>query len=236
MKAIIVMTVLGVAAGLIAAPVFGQTAATRSRGIEARYDSGAVDGMRVTVLKGEKGKFVPVDPSQKFKKGDEIKVAFESNFEGYVYIVNVAPTGKKKVLFPFSQSANNTVSPHQRYELPSGGVMFFDNETGVEVLQVVMSREPVALYEDAVKNTGGVLGESAPSAAAELSSGKTGVVVSNAAQDQVPGLRSRGLELAPAKDTADKATTLIANPDKSTSAAKLGKGELAMFEIRLKHV
>ncbi|HEY6332652.1 MAG TPA: DUF4384 domain-containing protein [Blastocatellia bacterium] len=235
MRARNLMIVLCIAAAAFAAaPGFGQSA--RSRAIEARYDSGAVDGMRVTVLKSEAGRFVPVDAGRQFKKGDEIKIAFESNFEGYVYIVNVSPTGKKKVLFPNSQTGNNAIIPRQQYELPSGGVMFFDNETGVEVLQVMMSREPIALYEQAVRDSGGALGESSASVAAEFSSvGKTGVVVSDLATPE-PGLRSRGLELAPGSDKTDKSTTLIANPDKTTKMVKLGKGELAMFEIRLKHV
>ena len=234
MKALALVAALMVMAAVPASPAFGQQKNLRARGISARYDDGSVDGLRVVVLKSEGGTFQPVDPSQQFKKGDEIKIAFESNFDGYVYIVNVTPAGKKKVLFPHSDMANNMVTAHQRYELPTGGVMFFDSEKGVEVLQVVMSREPIALYDDAVKTADGSIGETATSAAAELASdSKAGIVLSNVKSTVLPGLRARGLELAPG---SDKSATLIANPDKSTKQAKLGKNELAMFEIRLKHV
>ncbi|MGH9764557.1 MAG: hypothetical protein ACREDR_48150, partial [Blastocatellia bacterium] len=80
----------------------------------------------------------------------------------------------------------------------------------------------------------GSIGETATSAAAELASdSKAGIVLSNVKSAVLPGLRARGLELAPG---SDKSATLIANPDKSTKQAKLGKNELAMFEIRLKHI
>src|SRR5262249_20918412 len=76
-------------AAALAADVFAQKSDSRNRGIQASYDDGKVDGMRVVVLKGEGGKFTPVDPSRQFKKDDQIKIAFEGNFDGYVYIVNV---------------------------------------------------------------------------------------------------------------------------------------------------
>ncbi|HKF56031.1 MAG TPA: DUF4384 domain-containing protein [Blastocatellia bacterium] len=231
-----IVLVLMVAAAL-AAPCLAQKNDSRSRGIQASYDDGKVDGMRVVVLRNDAGKFIPVDPSRQFKKDDQIKIAFEGNFDGYVYIVNVTPHGKKKVLFPHGEMSNNMITAHQRYELPTGGVMFFDEEKGLEVLQVIMAREPIALYDDAVKRSGGVLGDSAPSAAAELSmNAKTGVVIPPDKAVGVPGVRSRGLELAPASDNDEKGTTLIANPEKTGKSTRLEKGDVAMFEIRLRHV
>jgi len=229
-------------AAVQAAPSFGRTSSaqkgdSRSRGIQASYDDGKVDGMRVVVLRGEGGKFTPVDPSRQFKKDDQIKIAFEGNFDGYVYIINVTPRGKKKVLFPHGDMSNNMITAHQRYELPTGGVMYFDEEKGLEVLQVVMARAPIALYDDAVRRAGGVLGDTAPSAAAELAmSGKTGVVIPQDKSPGVPGVRSRGLELAPASDNDEKGSTLIANPEKNGKSTRLEKGDVAMFEIRLRHV
>ncbi|HKV38934.1 MAG TPA: DUF4384 domain-containing protein, partial [Blastocatellia bacterium] len=147
MKALVFVAAFAVLVVAPASPAFSQKYNLQARGIEARYDDGSVDGLRVVVLKGQDGRFSPVDPSRQFKKGDEIKIDFESNFDGYVYIVNVTPAGKKKVLFPHAGLASNMVAARQKYELPAGGVMFFDSETGVEVLQVIMSREPIPLYD-----------------------------------------------------------------------------------------
>jgi len=224
-------------AAALAAPALSQKSDSRSRGIQASYDDGKVDGMRVVVLRGEGGKFTPVDPSRQFKKDDQIKIAFEGNFDGYVYVVNVTPHGKKKVLFPHGEMNNNMITADQRYELPTGGFMYFDEEKGLEVLQVIMSRGPIALYDQAVKNSGGILGDTAPSAAAELAmNAKSGVVVPQEKSVGVPGVRSRGLELAPATDNDEKGSTLIANPEKNGKSTRLEKGDVAMFEIRLKHV
>src|SRR5215467_5542967 len=223
-----------IAAAAMAAPCFAQKSDSRSRGIQASYDDGKVDGMRVVVLRNDAGKFVPVDPSRQFKKDDQIKIAFEGNFDGYVYIVNVTPHGKKKVLFPHGDMRNNMITAHQRYELPTGGVMFFDEEKGLEVLQVIMSRGPIALYDQAVKNSGGILGDTAPSAAAELAmNAKSGVVVPQEKSVGVPGVRSRDLKLAPASENDEKGTTLIENREKNGKSTRLEKGDVAMFEIRL---
>ena len=225
-------------AGIIAvAPVLARQA-ERTRGIQVKYDKGEVDGVRILVLKGESGKWIPVDPSRQFRENDEIKIAFESNFSGYVYILNVTPKGKKVVLFPRLDMKDNRLVPLQRYELPTRGAMVFDKETGVEILQVVMSPDPIQVYDDAVRNSEGELGASASSAAAELTANsrkRGGIFSENVAVAAPPkGVRTRGLELAPGKDKDAKGTILIANPE--GGKGKLVKGEIAVFELRLQHI
>src|SRR6516225_6778420 len=108
MKAPRTIALVSILAAALAAPSLAQKGSaqkseSRSRGIQASYDDGKVDGMRVVVLRNDAGKFTPVDPSRQFKKDDQIKIAFEGNFDGYVYIINVTPHGKKKVLFPHGE-------------------------------------------------------------------------------------------------------------------------------------
>lgn len=238
MKPAAVLTAALLMTGVIAVtPVFSQKSDVRSRGIQMQYDKAQVDGVRIVVLKGEGNNWVPVDPSRQFKQGEQIKIAFESNFSGYVYIVNVAPNGKKLVLFPNLNTRDNKLVPLQRYELPTRGVMEFDKETGIEILQVILSPDPIQFYDDAVRNSQGELGASAKNAAAELSaSSKRGGIAENVAVAAPPqGVRTRGLKLAPGKNKDDKGSTLIASPDK-TGSGKLGKGEIAVCELRLQHI
>lgn len=206
----------------------------RQRGIQLREDfsAGKVDGMRILVLKSESGNFVPVDPGRIFTQGDEIRVAFESNFDGYVYVINVSPDGKKRVIFPGTQAANsnNLIRARQRIELPRTSFIF-DKEMGTEILQVIMSREPVAVLDAAVKESKGEL-QSASSAAAELSSNTQRGIVSESAS--ITGLRARGVFLAAGKDN-DKAGSVVAIADEKRADAKLKTGEVASFEIRLQH-
>ena len=235
---------LGALCCLLVSSTTAQTVTgAKARGIFMKYDSGKTDGMRIFVLKADGSQLIPVDPSNSFKKGDEIKVAFESNFDGYVYIVNITPGGKKRILFPV-KGGSNAVTPRQRYELPAGASssFVFDEEKGTEILQVVMARSPITAYDDAIKNSNGEMGESASNAAAELASNtatppKTGIVSENVAipQSELGNVRSRKVVLAPGKDKDEKGS-VVAIPDTKGQSGKLNTGEVAVFEIRLNHV
>ncbi len=225
---------------IVCGQLFGLAAAQnqtglRQRGIQLREDfnAGKVDGMRILVLKSEGGNFVPVDPGRIFTHGDEIRVAFESNFDGYVYVINVSPDGKKRVIFPGTQAANssNVIRARQRIELPRTSFIF-DKEMGTEILQVIMAREPVAVLDAAVKESKGEL-QSASSAAAELSASTQRGIVSKAAAS-ITGIRARGVFLAAGKDN-DKAGSVVAIADEKRADARLKTGEVASFEIRLQH-
>lgn len=207
------------------------------RGIQLKqdYETGKVDGMRVLILKSESGSFVPVDPSRVFKPGDEIRVAFESNFDGYVYVINVSPGGAKRVIFPGTQASNssNVIRARQRVELPTTSFIF-DKETGTEILQVIMSREPIAVLDAAVRDSKGDL-QSASSAAAELSANpQRGIVTGEMSLPQGAALRARGIFLAEGKDR-DKTGSVVAIADEKRSEGRLKPGEVASFEIRLQH-
>jgi hypothetical protein len=228
--------------GFLVGIAFAQNQGIRARGL---FVSDKADAMRVLIMKVEDGKLLPVDPSRNFQKGDQIRVSFESNFEGYVYIVNVAPGGKMRILFPFGKETDNVIHAHKRYELPYSEVFVFDEEKGVEILQVIMSREPIAHFDDAIKNSKGELGASASSAASELSSGpkvkKAGIISENVSAvlpKTGPGaIRTRGIILSGGKDK-DEEGSFIAIPDKADKkdSGRLKTGEAAVFEIRLQHI
>ena len=202
----------------------------RARGL---FVSKKADAMRVVILKDEGGSLVPIDPSRSFTKGDQIKVSFQSNFQGYVYIVNVTPGGKKCVLFPYGSEVNS-VSSGQRYDLPQNGTIEFDEEKGTEVLQVIMARERIVHFDAAVKESDGCLGESAASAAAELASNKTGIVTGNSTNVLADkGIRARSIILAPGKDK-DQEGSVVAISTKNGSG-RLKDKEAAIFEIHLQH-
>src|SRR5262249_20160463 len=121
----------------------------------------------------------------------------------------------------------------QRIELPPTSFVF-DQETGTEILQVIMSREPIAVFDTAVKSSKGEL-QSASSAAAELSANtQRGIVSENVAMVLPQGLRARGIFLAQGKDK-DKTGSVVAIADDKQSEGKLKSGEVASFEIRLQH-
>jgi len=202
------------------------------------------DAMMILLLKSDGNQLVPVNPATEFKEGDQIKIEFESNFDGFVYLINIAPSGKQRILFPLDAESNNSIRQNLRYNFPPGReTIEFDNEKGIEILQVIMSRGRIPLLDDAIKNTGGELGESAASAAAELEGGlsteKTATVVPEGGSS---GVRSRNIVIAQGEDKNPQGS-VVAIEDKPSSnkaagtvdTGKLKKGEIAKFELRLKH-
>lgn len=239
MKALLRLTVAALLFAAVSAPSVSAdkkpqktNEASRARGL---FISKKSDAMSILVLKIANGTLVPVDPGAEFKAGDQIKIQFQSNFEGYIYVVNIAPSGNRRVLFPYTQESNNAVNPGERYDLPPGSdAIEFDNEKGVEVLQVIMSRDRIAYLDEALKDPERRLAESAASAAAEFQGGggisKKVTPVIPAGESKV---RSRDIILAPGKDK-DTNGSVVAIPDNG-GGGKLKSGEIAPFEIRLKH-
>jgi hypothetical protein len=228
---LVAITLIATAAGQ-ARGARSQNEASRARGLFVNKKS---DAMSILVLKLAEGKLVPVDPSTEFKAGDQIKIQFQSNFEGYIYVVNIEPNGKRKVLFPFPEASDNSVRPEERYDIPPGGAAIeFDKDTGTEVLQVIMSRGRIPYLDAALKEPDQYLSASAASAAAELQGGITKKVTPVVPQGEGANkVRSRDIILAPGRDK-DSQGSVIAIPD-TGGGGKLKSGEIAPFEIRLKH-
>jgi Domain of unknown function (DUF4384) len=224
------------------------------------------DGLEIRILKFQDGKLTLVDPSETFKSGDSIRIQFRTNFDGYVYFVNVSPSGVSKVIYK-DKIKENTLN-----ELPGGSdVITFDKEVGTEILKVVMSRDQIQVFEDAVLKADGTLGQSPGSAASELSSNKTepkaaatpkppakvtetvGIVPpDNQSSTRCRGLemamgtrRCRGLQLATGNPKKDEGTVVVAIPEKAEGKPEpkaepktgaLKPGDAAVIEIRLKHI
>jgi hypothetical protein len=261
MKAITRFTVLSVMAFVLLSGVTSaqRKASNPQRTDEARtrglFVSKRADAMRFVLLKSEDNSFVPVSPRQEFKSGDEVKLSFESNFEGYIYVVNIDQDGKKCLIFPYTGESNNKIKLDQSYTLPRGATWKFDDNTGTELLQVIMSREPVSFLDAALKNSSCAnpevcceLSSSASSAAAELGantkkpdgnangagkSSQAGIADKNLAPVLPTGIRARSITFAAGKDK-DEQGSVVAIDDKGASG-KLKQGEAAIFEIRLKH-
>ena len=218
------------------------------------------DGMEIRVLKFQDGKATLVDPSETFKSGDSIRIQFKSNFDGFVYFVNVSPSGVSKVIY------KDKIKENALNELPGGSdVITFDKEVGTEILKVVMSRDQIQVFEDAVLKADGTLGQSPTSAASELSSNKpdpkappkspdkvsetVGIVpTDNQSGNRCRGLemamgtrRCRSIQLAPGNPKKNEGTVVVAIPEKAEAKAEpksaaLKPGDAAVIEIRLKHI
>ena len=209
--------------------------------VRQQFESGEADGLSFTVYKYVRNQPVAVDPSHTFRQGDEIKLDFESNFDGYIYIVNVMPNGARRLLFPYQGQGDNMVRKRRTYSLPKPGLAWkFDEQKGTEILQVIMSRQRIPFLDAAIGNPKGNLDESAAGAAAELArnqkSPRAGIVSDEIAlalpPRQAGTMNSRGIKLGRGRE---KGTTIAIPKDKG-KGSQLQTGEVSIFEIRLRHI
>jgi hypothetical protein len=124
----------------------GSTTEPEAQYVPASYSSTAVRlGLRYSILeKTNSGSFREVDPDATFHAGDRIRLRVEVNDRGYLYIIHRGTSGVWKPLFPSPEIAggDNVVERGRVYDIPPGYVFTFDEQSGVEKLFVVLSRQP----------------------------------------------------------------------------------------------
>ncbi len=144
-----------------------------------------------------------VDPAHTFYSGDKVRLQFESNVDGYLYVLQKGSTGRDRVLFPHPQinGGNNRVQRGITYSVPAGQWFTFDNNPGVEQLTVVLSRTPI---------------KSAPQEAKPQEDSSVSVV--SVVEELNQSVRSRDLVLFQEKTPESKAPASASAPAQSISA------------------
>ncbi len=209
-----------------------------SEEIRQSYERHQADGLKITIYQLVSNQMRPVNPGQSFTAGDRIKIKFESNFDGYVYVINVTPTGERRLLFPRPSSRRNQVRASQQYDIPTSGEFLFDKDPGLEVLQILMSRSQVYFLEaildrGSLKSTHVPLDKGALRSLRNLTGSPTRLKGSGIATEikskRTAGLQTRILTLEPRRE----GSILVLASAKGTS--RFAPGELSVFEIRLNH-
>ena len=115
-------------------------------------------GLRYSFLRNSGGEeYQEVDPDTVFRSGDRIRVAAQSNDEGYLYIVMKGTSGSWKVLFPsaeIAEGSNRVSSGRQTLIPPPPGRFAFDEQAGEERLFIVLSRNPEPSLEKLIYSLG----------------------------------------------------------------------------------
>ena len=116
-------------------------------------------GLRYSFLRNAGGdEYREVDAGDTvFHSGDRIRVSFQSNGEGYLYIVMKGTSGSWKVLFPSAEIAdgsNRVGSGRQTLIPPPPGRFAFDEQAGEERLFIVLSRNPEPSLEKLIYSLG----------------------------------------------------------------------------------
>lgn len=141
---------------LFATAVQAQTDET-VRDVQKIYKDAKAPGLEVTIYLQEKnGALTPVSPEREFRKGENVKIRIESNFRGYLYIVNHGTSGNKALIFPDGQESN-LIQPGTTYLLPNTYDLVFDDKAGFETLQVIIAPQRLAFLDAALKQPEGRL-------------------------------------------------------------------------------
>jgi len=87
-----------------------------------------------------------VGPDTTFHSGDRVRFAFESNIDGYLYVIQQGSSGRWTVLFPSPRinGGLNAIRRFQEQVVPPDAWFAFDAHPGTEKILVFLSREPVA--------------------------------------------------------------------------------------------
>jgi hypothetical protein len=110
-------------------------------------------GLGYTLYQNDGSGFpVRVDPLTEFRAKDQIRLVFEPNTDGYLYVFYTENDGPAQMLFPDARlrNGNNAVLAHVPYEVPSSlepdeklRWFVFDNKPATERIYVVVTRQPM---------------------------------------------------------------------------------------------
>ena len=200
------------------------------RDIVKSYQSGHSSGVRVAVMLHQETGLTNVDPAQEFKTGDRLKVALETNFTGYVYVVNYGSSGAKRLLFP-GLNESNRLQPGRQYYLPTSYDLRLDGPSGIEALKVFFSLNRVAFLDAASRREDG-----------ELNAGEVAQIEKLWGQGdaQKPGLAAESVKLKatrsaesrdPVWDARHKTSYVVLRQKKGQSG-KLMKNKIVAFIFR----
>ncbi len=98
-------------------------------------------------LKDASGGAVRVETNREFTAGDEIRIALETNTDGYLYVFHTEDGSSPQMLYPHARlnAGDNLVAAHTLKQVPPSlnDWFAFDARPAVERLYVVVSRRPL---------------------------------------------------------------------------------------------
>lgn len=106
-------------------------------------------GLQTTIYQlFDDGGIKAVSPSTIFAGGSRIRLGFNANRAGFLYIVNLGSSGRVATVFPSTPTDNNQVRPGLVYQIPqqTGKSIKFDSTPGEEVILVVLAESRISEF------------------------------------------------------------------------------------------
>jgi len=107
-------------------------------------------GLQTTIYQlFDDGGVKAVSPSTVFAGGSRIRLGFNANRPGFLYMVNLGSSGKVTTVFPSNATDNNQVQAGLVYQIPqqTGKSIRFDTNPGEEVILVVLAESRITEFE-----------------------------------------------------------------------------------------
>ena len=95
-------------------------------------------GVRYTILQRLDNRWIPVRASKSFKSGDEIKIEVQANIDAQISVFNIGPTGDVSLL------GTGRRLPGQNLNVPTTGVLKFEDPAGTEIVSILVSKNNIA--------------------------------------------------------------------------------------------
>lgn len=95
----------------------------------------------ITVERSEGGSWKAVPPGFVFKKGDHVRFQVHTNFDGYLYVMDLGSSGQYTNLFPREETGTeNRIKSGSAYLVPATGASFrIDGPPGFDTVYWVMT-------------------------------------------------------------------------------------------------
>ena len=131
--------------GLVLGSSLLSRVAAQQGGAEQLYRSNQGQGLKISIELKRGNVIRMVSAQTTFLTGDQIKLHFTANFDGYVYAMNEAPSGKTTLLFPTEETGTaNLVEAGRDYTIPATDGWFrLVGRPGVETIHMIASGRPL---------------------------------------------------------------------------------------------
>ena len=169
-----------------------------------------------------------------FQKGDRMRLYFQGNIDGYLYVFNQGTSGKTTMLFPDKRidGGKHNVAAHVDMCVPAEGWFEFDEKVGTEQLMLLLSPTKIDDLEKSVATT---VSSGTPTLTAEVT-----VQVSTFTSKQAAAKKGKDLVYVEGQPPAQPASTgpAPAAPglnSTTTSYVASDSGAMLFYTINLNH-
>lgn len=182
----------------------------------------------------------PMAAEHVFEQGDVVRFKLHSDYNGYLYVMNLSTSGDFSTLFPSADAgSDNRITPKGNYLVPADGWFKIGGPAGFETLYFLLSPTPLA---QPAARTGAASTFVMPGPASSLKPRCNDAVFrargectdTSAGPSALPADAPLPPEISPLAGSASRDITFTRNNDSTTVGTNAGKAPV-IYTFRLAH-